>query len=155
MLFNRVLQNFRLLWSKNIEKSMDWFYTKRRGPEWKQGWSGQTLASVSAPPLPLLAVFGIVLLLLWLSQYTGYKAQMQLTTINFQLFIFLLPIMLILLMASMSSNGGYSFGFRVYHTDRCTKPEAHPGGLPSWWWFFWFCFLISLLSIQSGSVEVK
>ncbi|KAK2640633.1 hypothetical protein Ddye_028428 [Dipteronia dyeriana] len=55
----------RLLQSKNIDKSMDWFYTKRRGPEWKQGWSGQTLASVSV----------VVLLLLWLSLYTGYKAQ--------------------------------------------------------------------------------
>ncbi|KAK2634512.1 hypothetical protein Ddye_029304 [Dipteronia dyeriana] len=43
--------------SKNIDKSMDWFYTKRRGPEWKQGWSGQTLVSVSVVLPPLLAVF--------------------------------------------------------------------------------------------------
>ncbi|KAL6179296.1 hypothetical protein ACLB2K_050812 [Fragaria x ananassa] len=38
---------------------MEWFYPKRRGPEWKQGWTGQTLSSISAPPLHLLTIFAI------------------------------------------------------------------------------------------------
>ncbi|TXG64741.1 hypothetical protein EZV62_011735 [Acer yangbiense] len=134
-----------LLQSKNIEKSVDWFYTKRRGPEWKQGWSGQTLASVSVPPLPLLAVFGIVLLLLWLSQYTGYKAEMQLTTINFQLFIFLLPIMLIFLMASLSSNGGYSF-----RIPRLPHGSMHQAGGTPWGIAILLLVLLVLLSYQSS-----
>ncbi|KAK1560993.1 hypothetical protein Q3G72_033178 [Acer saccharum] len=135
----------RLLWNKNIEKSMDWFYTKRRGPVWKQGWSGQTLASLSAPPLPLLAIFGIVLLLLWLSQYTGYKAEMQLTTINFQLFIFLLPIMLIFLMASLSSNGGYSF-----RIPRLPHGSMHQAGGTPWGIAILVVVLLVLISYQSS-----
>ncbi|KAK2983786.1 hypothetical protein RJ640_017189 [Escallonia rubra] len=63
---------------------MDWFYPKRRGPEWKQGWTSQTLYSISTPPLPLLAIFAIVVFLLSISQYTNYKSQLNNTMINFQ-----------------------------------------------------------------------
>ncbi|KAJ7967206.1 Transmembrane protein [Quillaja saponaria] len=88
---------------------MEWFYPKRRGPEWKQGWTGQTVASISAPPFHLLAIFGIVISLLWLSQYTDYKAQWRKTTINFQIFLFLLPVLLILFMISFSTSGRFNF----------------------------------------------
>ncbi|KAF5752032.1 hypothetical protein HS088_TW02G01052 [Tripterygium wilfordii] len=89
---------------------MEWFYTRRRrGPEWKQGWTGQTLSSISTPPLPLLTIFGIVIVLLWLSQYTEYKAELHQRTTNFQLFIFLLPILLIIFMASYSAIGRFSY----------------------------------------------
>lgn len=60
---------------------------------------------MSAPPLPLLAIFAIVLLLLSFSQYTGYKSQMHQSAINYQLFLFLVPILLIfLIMASFSGK---------------------------------------------------
>ncbi|KAL5856046.1 hypothetical protein ACOSQ3_005881 [Xanthoceras sorbifolium] len=130
---------------------MDWFYTKRRGPEWKRGWSGQTLASVSAPPPPLLAIFGIVLLLLWLSQYTGYKAQMHLIAINFQLFIFLLPILLIFLMASLSSNGGYSLRLpRFQHGSLQSSMHQSRGGGTPWGVAILVVVLLVLLSYQSS-----
>ncbi|XP_026459244.1 uncharacterized protein LOC113359891 [Papaver somniferum] len=92
---------------------MGWFWSERRGPEWKQGWTSNTLSNTSLPPLPLLAIFAIVLLFLTISQYTGYKAQMEHTMFNFQIFLFVLPVILIFVVRSMSSDGnGRSFVFR-------------------------------------------
>ncbi|KAK4562414.1 hypothetical protein RGQ29_005052 [Quercus rubra] len=99
---------------------MEWFYTRRRGPEWKQGWTGQTLGSISTPPLHLLTIFGIVFVLLWFSHYTGYKTQLRTTAMNFQLFLFLLPILLVLLMASNSS--GWRFNFPLSRSDHGGSP---------------------------------
>ncbi|KDO44195.1 hypothetical protein CISIN_1g044100mg, partial [Citrus sinensis] len=85
---------------------MEWFYPRRRrGPEWKQGWTGQTLASVSSPPPALLTIFGIVIILFWLSRYTGLKAQLHVTAINLQLFLIFLPFVLIFIIAAYSSSG--------------------------------------------------
>lgn len=99
---------------------MEWFYTRRRGPEWKQGWTGQTLGSISTPPLHLLTIFGIVFVLLWFSHYTGYQTQLRTTAMNFQLFLFLLPILLVLLMASNSS--GWRFNFALSRSDHGGSP---------------------------------
>lgn len=99
---------------------MEWLYTRRRGPEWKQGWTGQTLGSISTPPLHLLTIFGIVFVLLWFSHYTGYKTQLRTTAMNFQLFLFLLPILLVLLMASNSS--GWRFNFPLSRSDHGGSP---------------------------------
>ena len=99
---------------------MEWFYTRRRGPEWKQGWTGQTLGSISTPPLHLLTIFGIVVVLLWFSHYTGYKTQLRTTAMNFQLFLFLLPILLVLLMASNSS--GWRFNCPLSRSDHGGSP---------------------------------
>ncbi|KAL8540140.1 hypothetical protein ACS0TY_001650 [Phlomoides rotata] len=91
---------------------MDWIQSRKRGPEWKQGWTAQTLTTMSAPPLPLVAVFAIVIFLLSLSQYTAYKEQMQYTMINFKIFFFLLPVLLVFfLRSSLLSGGGWlNFG---------------------------------------------
>ncbi|PIN14292.1 hypothetical protein CDL12_13083 [Handroanthus impetiginosus] len=93
---------------------MDWIHTKRRGPQWKQGWTDQTLSSISAPPLPLLAIFTIVIFLLSLSQYNTYKEQMRYTMINFKILLFLVPILLISLISStrlklIAGQGWFSF----------------------------------------------
>ncbi|KAF5182602.1 transmembrane protein [Thalictrum thalictroides] len=88
---------------------MAWFLRDRRGAEWKQGWTVQTLSSISTPPPPLLVVFAIVLLFLSLSKYMDYKSEMQKTEINFELLLFLLPVLLILIVRCMSSNGSVSF----------------------------------------------
>ncbi|KAK7310571.1 hypothetical protein RJT34_08159 [Clitoria ternatea] len=77
---------------------MDWFYPKRRGPEWKGTKS--IASSVFAPSAHLLMIFGIVIALLSFSYYKDYKAQLHTTTINFHLFLFLLPVMLIFFMLS-------------------------------------------------------
>lgn len=91
---------------------MDFFYPKRRGPEWKRGLTGtdQTLGSVSSPPIQLLIIFGIVIVLLWFSQFNaGHEAQLNR---NFQLVLFLLPIFVIFFMYSYSSGRLINFGFR-------------------------------------------
>ncbi|KAM7279165.1 hypothetical protein ACFE04_006299 [Oxalis oulophora] len=94
------------------------FGTNRRGPEWKQGWSGQTLASICIPPPSLLLIFGIVIVLLWFSQNTAYESQLQKSALNFQLFIFLLPVALILFMAAYFSIGRPSFRMRARAANR-------------------------------------
>ncbi|KAL5845295.1 hypothetical protein ACOSQ4_011253 [Xanthoceras sorbifolium] len=74
---------------------MGWLWGDRRGPAWKRGWADQTLASMSAPPWPLLAIFGIVFLLLSLSSYVNYRLQMQQNMINLKIFLLFLPMLLI------------------------------------------------------------
>lgn len=85
---------------------MDWIRTRRRGPEWRQGWTEQTLSSISAPPLPLVAVFAIVMFLLSLSQYTAYKEQMRYTMFGFKILLFLAPVFLIIFLRSSLLTGG-------------------------------------------------
>ena len=87
---------------------MEWLHYKRRGPEWKHGWTGQMLNNISTPPLPLLAIFAIVILLLSLSNYASSKAILYESANNLQLFLFLLPILFIFMMVS-STNGRLSF----------------------------------------------
>lgn len=129
---------------------MEWFYPKRRGPEWKQGWTGQTLTSISAPPLHLLTIFAIVILLLWLSQYTEYKSQMQHTAINFQIVLMLLPIILIFLVASCSSisSSGW-FNFRLRRPQQESVHRASGGGSP-WGVAILVVLVLVLLSYQSS-----
>lgn len=92
---------------------MDWIQSRKRGPEWKQSWTEQTLSSMSAPPLPLVAIFTIVIFLLSLSQYSAYKEQMQNTMINFKIFLFLLPVLLVFLLRSSLLSGGGWLNFGV------------------------------------------
>ncbi|KAJ7957868.1 Transmembrane protein [Quillaja saponaria] len=77
--------------------ALGWLLKERRSPTWKQGWTENTLSSMSAPPLPVVAIVGIVILLLWISSYTSYKSQVQTTMINFNLFLLLLPLLLLFL----------------------------------------------------------
>lgn len=126
---------------------MDWFYPKRRGPQWKQGWASQTLTSFSSPPTPLLTIFGIVFLLLWVSQYTGYKAQLHTTALNFQLFLFLLPLLMILFIASYYSAAGYAF--RLSRLDHGSTYQTAAGGMP-WGIAGLVVVLLVLVSYQSS-----
>ncbi|XVE67107.1 hypothetical protein DITRI_Ditri08aG0133800 [Diplodiscus trichospermus] len=124
---------------------MEWVYPRRRGPQWKQGWTGQTLSSVSAPPLPLLTIFGIVVVLLWLSPCTDYKAQLHNTAINFQIFLLLLPMLLILFMISYSSYGGFAFW-----QQRPEHESVHRSGGSPWRIAMVVGVLFVLLSYQSS-----
>lgn len=84
---------------------MGWFLRETRGG--KIGWRDQTLGSMSAPPSPLMALVGIVVLLLFLSSYTNYKSQMRKTQIGFNLFLLFLPILLIFLAYYMTKYGRF------------------------------------------------
>lgn len=89
---------------------MDLIHSRRRVPEWKQGWSNQTLGSMSAPPLPLMAIFAIVIFLLSISQYSAYKEQMQSTMVGLKLVLLLVPVILIfVLSSSLVAGGGLNF----------------------------------------------
>lgn len=75
---------------------MSWLLRGRRGVSWRE----QTLESAvsSPPPMPLMVFFGVVMFLIYLANYSEYKAQTQRTMIGFKLLLFLLPVLLILFM---------------------------------------------------------
>ncbi|PSS21722.1 DNA polymerase subunit gamma-1 like [Actinidia chinensis var. chinensis] len=124
---------------------MEWLYPKRRGPEWKHGWTGQTLASITTPPLPLLAIFAIVIFLLCLSQYTKYKANIQQSMINFQLVLFLVPVLLIFVLISGFTSGRFNFRpLRPYHDS------THQSGGSPWAVAILVMVLLVLVSYQSS-----
>lgn len=118
---------------------MEWILHKRRGPEWKHGWTGQTFNNISTPPLPLLAIFAIVILLLSLSNYTSSKARLYESANKLQLFVFLLPILFIFMIAS-SSNWRLSF----------QDGSSHGGGSFPWGVAVLVVVLLVLVSYQSA-----
>lgn len=64
-------------------REMGWFFHRKKGTclEARVG-RPNSVSSVSAPPLLLIVIFGIIFLLFWLSSYINYKLQVQLTMIN-------------------------------------------------------------------------
>ena len=84
---------------------MVWPFRERRGPAWKQGWTISTLSSISAPPLQLLAVVGIVMFLLFVPSYIKFKSTMQTATINLNFLLLFLPLVLIFIAHSISRHG--------------------------------------------------
>ncbi|TKY59579.1 DNA-directed RNA polymerase II subunit rpb2 [Spatholobus suberectus] len=67
-----------------------------RDSEWKKTWTGNAL--LSAPPLPLLAIVGIVVFWLWVSSHLNYNySAMQTATTNVNLFLLFLPLVLTLI----------------------------------------------------------
>nr|DAD41156.1 TPA_asm: hypothetical protein HUJ06_015479 [Nelumbo nucifera] len=124
---------------------MGWFYTQRRGPEWKQGWTGRTLGSISAPPPPLLVIFAIVILFLSLSRYTDYRAQMQHAMISFQFLLFLLPVVLIFVVRSMATNGRF-----VLRLPRPEHDSIHRVGGSPWGVAALVVVLLVMISYQSS-----
>ncbi|KAM7479403.1 hypothetical protein LguiA_027616 [Lonicera macranthoides] len=128
---------------------MEWLYPKRRGPEWKQGWTGQTLSNISAPPLPLLAFFGIVVFLLSVSQYTNYKSQLKNTKINFQLFLLLVPVLLIFFMRSGLTIGRLRFNFWSPRLRPDSSAQRGGTGASPWGVAMLLALLLVLVSYQS------
>ncbi|KAK7409913.1 hypothetical protein VNO78_00312 [Psophocarpus tetragonolobus] len=84
---------------------MVWPLKERRGPAWKQGWTRSTLYSLSAPPLQLLAIVGIVMFLLFVPSYINLRSTVQTATIAFHVFLLVLPLLLILVAYAISKHG--------------------------------------------------
>lgn len=108
---------------------MGWIFRERRGPAWKRGWTEHTLASISPPPLPLVAISAIIVFLLLLNSYATYRSQMQQTVISFKLFLFLLPVLLIFLMHSITKYGRIVIAAPVTKNDTVHQAEILPWGL--------------------------
>lgn len=142
--YNNLYESVGILALRN-HRGMEWLYPRRRGPQWKQGWSGQTLPSMSAPPLPLVTIFGIVLVLLWFSQYADYRAHLHNSAINFQLFLILLPVLLVFFMVSFSSSGRFAFWQR-----RLGRHTVHPSRGSPWGIAVLVGLLFVLLFYQSS-----
>lgn len=93
---------------------MDEFDHNQTRVDSRRKWSSQTLSSISLPPLPLVAVFCIVVFLLSLSQYSNFKSWSSNIGINLQLFVLLTPVILIFFVSSswITEGGWFSFGSR-------------------------------------------
>ncbi|KAK6939339.1 hypothetical protein RJ641_028870 [Dillenia turbinata] len=109
---------------------MGWLIGETRGPEWKQGWTRQTIASAAAqpPPTPLLAIFSIVVLFLAFSSYMDYKSEVNQTAQNFHLYLALFVILSIIVVVSLSFKT--SFVFRLQPDESARRSgSASPWGV--------------------------
>ncbi|CAN1824513.1 hypothetical protein LINPERHAP1_LOCUS30801 [Linum perenne] len=95
---------------------MNWVREKRASTAWEGSWRNQTLASISPPPFPLLALVFIIFSLLYLS-YSGSNQHHAFN--NFKLFLVFLPFLIIILAYLMSKLEKFA--------SPQTKPEYHGG----------------------------
>ncbi|KAJ0971006.1 hypothetical protein J5N97_018965 [Dioscorea zingiberensis] len=127
---------------------MDWFIRDRRGPQWKQGWRGQALASMSLPPAPLLAIFTIVVLFLSLSWYTNYKEQVRRTELSLRFFLMLFVLLFVIVLARFMFVDG-RFIFRPSVPVPVQETGHRAGGSP-WRVAALVVVLLLLVSYQSS-----
>ncbi|XP_022940699.1 uncharacterized protein LOC111446211 [Cucurbita moschata] len=94
---------------------------EERVPEWKYGWAERTIASMSPPPMPLLAFLGVVLLLLSL--------QSQEMALDFKLFLLALPFLLIFIANSLLVSGSVaSTAMRTKNRSAQEAEKTSPWG---------------------------
>ncbi|KAK9062733.1 hypothetical protein SSX86_019923 [Deinandra increscens subsp. villosa] len=72
---------------------MGWFIRDGRSG---LSWADQTLGSMSAPPMRLLAFLGLVILLMSMSTYAEFKVHIEREKMALKLFFYLLPLALFL-----------------------------------------------------------
>ncbi|KAK7283414.1 hypothetical protein RIF29_12914 [Crotalaria pallida] len=109
---------------------MVWPLKERRGPAWKQGWTNNTLSSLSAPPLQLVAIVSIVMFLLLVPSIINFKSTMQTATINFNIFLLVLPLMLIFIAHFISKHGEKIVVPRPLLIFRRARAQTEGGGSP-------------------------
>lgn len=106
---------------------MEWLQPRRRGPEWKQGWTERTLTSISAPSIHLLTVFLIVIFLLWCSSsYSEPRPHLRHSVANLHILLVLSPILAIFLLALYTSAWRFTSGSRS--SLNAGLGAARPGG---------------------------
>jgi hypothetical protein len=102
--------------------------------------------SVSTKSFHFITIFVIVVFLLWFSQSTEYEDEVKQAAGNFQLILFLLPFLLMLIFAVVySTRGRFHFPF--------LRPEyemiQQAGGVP-WRAVMFLVLILVLLSYQSS-----
>ncbi|KAM7260209.1 hypothetical protein ACFE04_015950 [Oxalis oulophora] len=113
---------------------MGWFVKDRRGPSWKQSWTEQALSSMSLPPLPLLAIFGIIFLHFAASNYVSYKSSVQRfkVTTQFLLYIVVIPCLLflcVMLQSRLDKVAVYNYSYHRTKWFMIRHAMSVPGGL--------------------------
>lgn len=132
---------------------MEWLQPRRRGPEWKQGWTERTLTSISAPSLHLLTVFLIVVFLLWCSSsYSEPRPHLHHSMANLHVLLLLSPVFAIFLLALYSSawrfTGGGGSTSSLDNAARAVQPQNRPGGGGSGMGIPWgVAFVVGLLLV--------
>ncbi|KAI3410721.1 uncharacterized protein J3R85_018485 [Psidium guajava] len=125
---------------------MGWLIKEKRGPAWKHGWAQQTIASISPPPMPVVALFSIVLLLLWLSFRINYTRQMERTVVSLKLLLLLLPLFLVVLTRWVAANHGRL----VIPLPDADHDTMHRASRTPWGIAFLVGLVLLLLSYQSN-----
>nr|GMD97488.1 uncharacterized protein LOC109152740 [Ipomoea batatas]GMD99271.1 uncharacterized protein LOC109152740 [Ipomoea batatas] len=104
---------------------MGWLWGGRRGVSWRD----QTVDSITAPPLPLMVLFGLVAFFMCLSTYLDFKAQVARTKSSLRMFVFLVPLLVVLLVyiRLVSYRFFYPYGRPVYRSG-----GGGDGGIAPW-----------------------
>ncbi|GAB4852524.1 hypothetical protein Ancab_016739 [Ancistrocladus abbreviatus] len=122
----------------------NWLIRERRGPEWKKGWTERTITSISPPPMPLIALFAIVVFYIYLSSYFAYKAEVERTVVSLRIILFLLPVLLIFIMRSCRTSDGRL----VVQIPRPEHDSIHRVGSSPWGVLVVLVVILALLSFQ-------
>ncbi|CAA2963797.1 Hypothetical predicted protein [Olea europaea subsp. europaea] len=121
---------------------MGWFMRGRRGVSWRD----QTLDSISAPPLPLLVFFGLLIMLMFLASYSHYKAEVEKSKMNLKLLFFLLPLLVILMLNFMVDNRWWFYaGISPPAYETVRQEGSAPWGL-----LLLLVFLLVMVQYQSS-----
>ncbi|KAL3617630.1 hypothetical protein CASFOL_037951 [Castilleja foliolosa] len=111
---------------------MGWFVRERRsGISWKD----QTLESISAPPLPLIVFFGLLITLLYFEIHSEYQERVERRKSGFRFGLLLLPLAVVLVVNMVVLRHrmvGYTFGVPtppVYEATVVAESGSSAAGL--------------------------
>ncbi|KAF3782849.1 hypothetical protein EJ110_NYTH17796 [Nymphaea thermarum] len=122
-----------------------WLSKERKGSEWRRGWKSQFVDSLSPPPLPFIFIFVIAVLFLSLSSYSAYSSQVHSAMNQLNLLFFVLPVLLVLLVRSVSANGRLAF-----RGPRWERESIHRAGSSPWGVALLLLLLLLMVSYQSS-----
>ena len=86
----------------------------------KQSWTYKTMSTLNSPPLPLLALFGIVVFYLYLSTYFPYKESLHRAFFQLKLIFLVLPALLFFI---MRTNYNPNDSQAAWYWVRVPKPD--------------------------------
>ncbi|KMT00274.1 hypothetical protein BVRB_1g016300 [Beta vulgaris subsp. vulgaris] len=121
---------------------------KRDSPELKQSWRNRTMSSLNSLPLPLLALFGIVVFYLYLSTYFPYRESLHRAFFQLKLIFLVLPALLFFIMRTNYKPDSSS----RWYVIRLPKPEHdsfHRAGGSPWGVALVVVLLLVMISYHS------